>query len=80
MPSLATWCFRHRRLVLLFWLLTLVGVSFASHAVGTAYSNSFTLPNTESTRAINLLESVSPTVSGDTERIVFRDPRRRSGF
>lgn len=72
MPAIATWCYRHRRLILLFWSLALVGMTVAAHAEGTAYSNSFTLPDTQSTRAITLLESVSPNVSGDTERIVFQ--------
>ncbi len=72
MPALATWCYRHRRLILVFWAFALVGMTVASRTVGTAYSNSFTLPNTESTRAITLLESVSPNVSGDTEQIVFQ--------
>ncbi|HUY22321.1 MAG TPA: hypothetical protein VMV22_08260, partial [Acidimicrobiales bacterium] len=72
MRSIASWCVRHRRLVLLLWILTLVGVTTASNAMGTAYSDSFSLPNTESTRAISLLESVSPKVSGDTESIVFQ--------
>jgi RND superfamily putative drug exporter len=88
MPALATWCYRHRRLVLLFWAVALVGMSVASRAAGTAYSNSFTLPNTESTRAITLLESVSPRVSGDTEQIVLQatggahvsDPEIRNRF
>ena len=57
--------------MLVFWAFALVGMTLR-HAQCTAYSNSFTLPNTESTRAITLLESVSPNVSGDTEQIVFQ--------
>jgi len=72
MRSIASWCVRHRRLVLLLWAGTLIGIMTASNAMGTAYSDSFSLPNTESTRAISLLESVSPKVSGDTESIVFQ--------
>ena len=72
MRSLATWCFNHRRLVLLFWAAALISTTMLSAAVGTNYSNSFTLPHTESTRAIDVLQSVSPKISGDTERIVFR--------
>jgi putative drug exporter of the RND superfamily len=71
MRSLATWCYRHRKLVLLLWVLALVGATFLSKATGTNYSNSFTLPNTESTRALAVLQSVSPKFSGDIERIVF---------
>ncbi len=35
------------------------------------YSNNFNLPKTESTDAINLLKSVAPGHSGDTEEVVF---------
>ena len=71
MRALAAWCFRHRRLVVLFWAAALVIITLLARSVGTNYSNSFSLPDTESTRAINLLKSVSPGNSGDTERIVF---------
>jgi RND superfamily putative drug exporter len=72
MQSLATWCVRHRRWVLLFWLVALIGVSALSNAVGTAYSNSFTLPHTESTEALSLLQSAAPKQSGDNEQVVFQ--------
>src|ERR1700680_1838124 len=72
MRSLATWCFRHRRIVLSLWLAALVCTTLLSSAVGTNYTNSFSLPHTESTRAISILESVSPKLSGDIDRIVFQ--------
>jgi putative drug exporter of the RND superfamily len=72
MRSLATWCYRHRKLVLVLWVLALVGATFLSKATGTDYSNSFTLPNTQSTQALAVLQSVSPKISGDIERIVFQ--------
>ena len=72
MRRLATWCFQHRRLVLVLWAVALVAAVMLSKAVGTDYSNSFTLPDTPSTRAISILESVSPKLSGDVERIVFQ--------
>src|ERR1700722_7336479 len=71
MRALATWCVRHRRLVLLFWIAALVVVSLISRAVGTDYSNSFSLPKTESSDAIALLQAASPKVSGDVDQIVF---------
>jgi putative drug exporter of the RND superfamily len=71
MRALATWCFRHRRLVVLFWLIALLSMSLLSRAVGTNYSNSFSLPDTESTRAIALEQKYSPQNAGDIERIVF---------
>ncbi len=54
-----------------FWVSVLIIVSVISHAVGTSYTNSFTLPKTESTDAINLLVAASPKVSGDVDQIVF---------
>ena len=71
MRRLATWCVRHRRLVVLFWAMVLVVVSLLSAAAGSDYSNSFSLPKTESSDAINLLEAASPKVSGDVDQIVF---------
>jgi RND superfamily putative drug exporter len=70
--ALATWSFRHRRVVLGAWLLALVLATAISRSVGTAYSNNFNLPDTESTRALNLLESVAPGQSGATAQIVFQ--------
>ena len=71
MRAFAIACFRHRRLVLLCWLAALLSMTVLSRTIGTNYSNSFSLPDTESTRALNLLESLSPKASGDTERVVF---------
>ena len=71
MRSLATWCYRHRKLVLTLWIVALFGATFLSKATGTDYSNSFTLPHTQSTQALAVLQSVSPKLSGDVERIVF---------
>ena len=71
MRSLATWCVRHRWLVVIFWVATLVVVSGISHAIGDDYSNSFSLPKTESADAIALLQKASPKVSGDTDQIVI---------
>ena len=70
MRPLASWCVGRRRLVVVLWLAVLVGTTVLSRAVGSDYSNSFTLPKTPSTEAINLLRAVSPKVSGDTEQIV----------
>ena len=71
MKRLASWCVRHRVIVLLGWLAALVLASGLSQSVGTAYSNSFSLPNTESTKALSLLQAAAPAVAGDREQIVF---------
>ncbi len=71
MRTLAGWCVNHRRLVLLIWAIVLVVSLGLSNAIGTAYSNSFSLPKTESSDAIKLLQAAAPKDSGDTEQIVF---------
>lgn len=71
MRALATWCVRHRRSVVLAWLVLLAAVTAMSRAAGTDYSNNFSLPKTQSTEAIHLLQAVSPRVSGDTEQVVI---------
>ncbi|MDQ1396155.1 MAG: putative drug exporter of the superfamily, partial [Acidimicrobiaceae bacterium] len=70
MRRVATWCYRHRRTVLALWLVALVGTTVVAKAVGAQYSNSFTLPDTESTRALQLLKATAPKQSGDTEQVV----------
>jgi RND superfamily putative drug exporter len=56
---------------LILWAVVLIASLGIMKSVGTAYSNSFSFPNTESTDAINLLKAAAPKVSGDTEQIVY---------
>lgn len=71
MRTLAGWCVRHRRMVVLLWIVVLVVSIFSVSAVGTDYSNNFSFPHTQSFDAINLLKSVAPSHSGDQEQVVF---------
>ena len=71
MRTLATWCVRHRRVVVLAWLLVLLAATGLARSVGSAYTNNFSLPNTESTRALDLLQAASPAAAGDREQVVF---------
>src|SRR6202011_3777269 len=65
------WAAGHRRLVVLGWIVALVGAYGASSAVGTNYSNSFSLKGTDSQRAVDLLKRDFPAQSGDSDQIVF---------
>src|SRR3984957_10463121 len=71
MRTLAGWCVRHRRIVVLLWIAVLVVSIFSVEAAGTNYSNNFSFPHTQSFDAINLLKSVAPSHSGDQEQVVF---------
>ncbi|CAO5162823.1 putative drug exporter of the RND superfamily [Frankia sp. AiPs1] len=76
MATLARWCFRHRRPVLLLWIIALVGLGVLSRVSGSAYRDSFSLPGTDSQKAIDLLQRDFPAASGDSATIVLHS---RSG-
>ncbi|MDX6242975.1 MAG: putative drug exporter of the superfamily, partial [Frankiales bacterium] len=71
MRNLAAWCFRHRRLVLLGWLVLIAGLFGLSQVSGSAFSSSFSLPHTDSNQALNLLKANAPAQSGDSEQVVI---------
>lgn len=71
MPSLANWTFKHRKLVVLAWLLLLVGITGIAQQVGSAYSDSFTLPKAESRTALDLMAKYSPAQKGDDIQVVY---------
>jgi RND superfamily putative drug exporter len=70
--SFARWCYRHRVIVVIAWLVVLFSVAGIERAVGSAYSNTFSLPGTESSRAQELLTSALPKQAGDSDTIVWR--------
>jgi RND superfamily putative drug exporter len=70
--ALARFSFRRRRLVLALWLALLTVLGSALATVGAGYDDAFTLPDTESARAFQLLERVSPAASGDALTAVFQ--------
>jgi RND superfamily putative drug exporter len=74
MRRLADWCTTHRKTVILAWVAALVGVGFAAGSVGSAFSENFKLPSSDSQRAVDLLEKRFPAQSGETATIVFRAP------
>ncbi|MFJ9804796.1 MMPL family transporter [Streptomyces wuyuanensis] len=57
MSAIARWCIRHRLVAVMLWLSTLCGVSVAAVLAGTAYSNDYDVPGTESGRATELLQN-----------------------
>ena len=71
MRRLAHWSYLHRRLVLAGWVGVVVLTFFVGSTTGSNYANGTKLSGTESATAQNLLQQAAPSVSGDTERIVF---------
>ena len=73
MAGFARWCFRHRRAVLAVWLIALIGFFGVSRLTGSAYSNSASLPGTDSAKALQVLTDGLPG-PGRRQR-----PDRRAG-
>src|SRR5436305_793814 len=75
MLKLTRWTIAHRRIVVVAWIVLAVGVLALSQAVGKRNANNFSLPNTDSQRAVDLLKSRFPAQAGDADQIVFRTPK-----
>lgn len=71
MAALARWCVRHRLVAVLLWLLAFGGVSAAAAVTGSAYSNDYEAPGTESGRAMQLLQEGFPGFGGDSDTVVW---------
>ena len=72
MLKLTRWTIAHRRIVVVSWIVLAAGVLVLSQVVGKRNANNFSLPNTDSQRAVDLLQSRFPAQAGDADQIVFR--------
>ncbi len=90
MSRLATWCFGHRRGVLIAWIVLLVGLAAGVVSAGSAFSSSTALPPSESGTAYALLaqaqaqpgssKATSGTIAWHTTGASVDDPAVRSGI
>jgi RND superfamily putative drug exporter len=77
--SLALWCYRRRRTVVVSWLIVLIAFVALSQSVGGTYSQSLQLPGTESQKAADLLDAEFPSRSGDSGQVVVAAANVRAG-
>lgn len=71
MAALARWCVQHRLVALLLWLVAFGGTATAALVAGSAYSNDYQVPGTESGRAAELLHENFPGLGGDSDTVVW---------
>ncbi|MFI1960787.1 MMPL family transporter [Streptomyces althioticus] len=71
MAALARWCVQRRLFTVLLWLLALVGIAAGAFVAGSAYSNDYEVPGTESGRATKLLKEGFPSLGGDSDSVVW---------
>ncbi|MFF2932358.1 MMPL family transporter [Streptomyces mirabilis] len=76
---LGRFAFRRRRLVLMLWIAVLAAVGIGAASVSAGTSDSFTIPGTQSQKALDLLGKEFPQASaaGATARVVFEAPDGR---
>jgi RND superfamily putative drug exporter len=72
MASFARWCFVHRKAVLAGWLIALIGFFAVGLKVGANYAENDSLPGTDSTRALSVLQTNYPAQAGDSDQIVVQ--------
>src|SRR2546421_5039234 len=85
MRRLASFSHDRRRVIVAVWIAAIAAALALAAGAGGGYVNNFTLPGTESQRALDLLNSRFPQQSGDSSQIVFAvrdgrltDPQRRA--
>src|SRR3954469_25713003 len=71
LARLARWSIAHRRIVLLTWVALLIGAGVVSASIGTRYATDFSLPGSESQRALDMLKRDFPAQAGDSDQIVL---------
>ena len=71
MRTLARWCFRHRWIVLVGWIVAFAGLNAIHAGTGSDYKDEFKLSGTDSFDALNLLQKSAPKASGDQEQLVL---------
>ncbi|MFN5603696.1 MAG: MMPL family transporter, partial [Actinomycetes bacterium] len=78
LARLGRWCFRHRWLTIIIWLVALVGGSGVANGAmgGGAFETRFSIPDSQSLRALDLLQDAFPDSDSITDaQIVFESPR-----
>jgi putative drug exporter of the RND superfamily len=73
--SIADWCFRRRRVVVVAWLGALLVSLLLAAGLGGEFRQDYLQPGSESRAASRALETSFPQRSGDTVQIVLHDER-----
>src|SRR5215212_269478 len=72
MRRFATWTTGHRKTVIISWVVALFAMIAISGSVGADFSEEFSLPDSDSKEALDLLEEKFPAQSGEAAQIVFK--------
>ena len=79
LARLAGWCYLHRRIVLVVWLLLVIALIGGASSLGSSFSNSYASSSLPAQRAQNLLTSRFPGQSGATVDVVLQSTQPLTG-
>jgi RND superfamily putative drug exporter len=71
--SIGGWAVRHRRAVLLGWVLILVAATIGHRALGGVYGDSLTIPGSPAQQGLDALRTHDPRAGGQGGQVVFAD-------
>ncbi|QKW18385.1 MMPL family transporter [Kitasatospora sp. NA04385] len=77
---LGAWCAGHPVVVIVCWLVVLVGVQVADHAVGGAYSDDFSVPGSQAQDGADVLAAHEPAFGGTSAQVVLHDGQSLTQF
>src|SRR3954454_16360484 len=72
MRRFASWTTSHRKTVIIGWIAALIVVGMIAKTAGSAFSEDFSLPDSDSKEALDLLEQKFPAQSGEAAQVVFK--------
>ena len=71
LATVGAWAARHRRRVLVGWVLMLVAVTIGSKALGGVYGDTLTIPGSAAQRGLDALKAHDPRAGGQGGQVVF---------
>lgn len=71
----AEFSIKHRRIVGISWVVSLLCLTGLAGLLGTKYASNFSLPGTDSQKAADVLKKNFPARNGDNDQIVFKFKR-----
>jgi RND superfamily putative drug exporter len=72
MRRFAHWTTGHRKTVIIGWIVGLVVAGMLAGSAGSAFTEDFSLPASDSKEALDLLEEKFPAQSGEAAQVVFK--------
>ncbi len=85
MRRIAQWCHDRHRLAITIWIAAIVGFGGLAAASGGGFVDSFSLPGSESQKALDLLQTKFPQQAGESSQVVLKanggtltDPARKA--